>query len=131
MIQSKAGQTSGILNPGAIATKFQLTRHQPAQDLSYFVQHYWIVGWDLRGQAPHLQETLPYPTVHLVIEQAKSRIVGVVRGKFSILLHDQGGVVGVKFRPGAFYPFVKSPVSAITDRVLRIEQVFGADGHAL
>jgi AraC-like DNA-binding protein len=92
------------------------------------VQHYWIVRWDLRGQAPYQQETLPYPVVHLVIEHDKSRIVGVVKGKFSTLLQDQGWVFGVRFRPGAYYPFVRSPVCAITDRSIRIADVFGDAG---
>src|SRR4051812_44611531 len=131
MIRANVGRTIGILNPSAIATKFQLARQLPAQDLSYFVQHYWVVRWDLRGQAPYQQETLPYPVIHLVIEHNRSRIVGVTKGKFSTLLQDQGWVFGVKFRPGAFYPFLKSPVSAITDRSIRIEDVFGADGIAL
>jgi AraC-like DNA-binding protein len=131
MMISNVGRTSGILNPSAIAAKFQLSRHVPAQDLSYFVQHYWVVRWDLRDQAPYLQETLPYPAVHLVIEHDKSRIVGVVKGKFSTLLQDQGWVFGVKFRPGACYPFAKSPVSAITDRSIQIADVFGDDGVAL
>jgi AraC-like DNA-binding protein len=131
MIRSAAGRTTGILNPGAVATKFQLSRQLPARDLSSFVQHYWVVRWDLRGQAPYQQETLPYPVIHLVIEHDKSRIVGVTKGKFSTVLQDQGWVFGVKFRPGAFYPFMRSPVSAITDRSIRIEDVFGADGIAL
>jgi AraC-like DNA-binding protein len=131
MIRSNVGQTSGILNPSAITAKFQLTRHLPTQDLSYFVQHYWIVRWDLRGQAPYQQETLPYPVVHLAIEHDRSRIVGVIRGKFSALLHDQGWVFGVKFRPGAYYPFVRCPVSTITDRSIPIEDIFGDDGVAL
>jgi len=87
MIRSKVGRTSGILNPSAIAAKFQLSRHLPAQDLRYFVQHYWVARWDLRDQAPYQQETLLYPVVHLVIEHDKSRIVGVIKGKFSTLLH--------------------------------------------
>ncbi|MEO7913583.1 MAG: helix-turn-helix domain-containing protein [Roseiflexaceae bacterium] len=131
MIRSNVGGTSGILNPSAIAAKFQLARHLPAQDLSYFVHHYWVVKWDLRGQAPYQQEVLPYPVVHLVIEHDKSGIVGVIKGKFSTLLHDQGWVFGVKFRAGAYYPFVTSPVSAITDRSIRIAHVFGDDGQAL
>ena len=131
MIRAKVGRTSGILNPSAIAAKFQLSRHVPAQDLSYFVQHFWVVRWDLRNQAPYQQETLPYPVVHLVIEHDKSRIVGVIKGKFSALLRDQGWVFGVKFRPGAYYPFVNSPVSAITNRSIRIADVFGDDGLAL
>ena len=96
MIRAKVGRTSGILNPSAIAAKFQLSRHVPAQDLSYFVQHFWVVRWDLCNQAPYQQETLPYPVVHLVIEHDKSRIVGVIKGKFSTLLHDRGWVFGVK-----------------------------------
>jgi AraC-like DNA-binding protein len=131
MITSNVGRNSGILYPSAIESIFQFSRNVPAQVLSYFVQHYWVVRWDLRGQAPYLQETLLYPAIHLVIEHDKSRIVGVVKGKFSTLLQDQGWVFGVKFRPGAYYPFVKSPVSAITDRSIRIADVFGDDGVAL
>ena len=131
MLVTNTGQTSGILNPRAFTEKFQLARHAPAQDLSYFVEHYWVVRWDLRGQAPYQQETLPYPVVHMTIEHDRSRIVGVIKGKFSALLRDQGWVFGVKFRPGGFYPFVKSPVAAIADRSIRIADVFGDDGIAL
>jgi AraC-like DNA-binding protein len=131
MIRAKAGRTSGILNPSAIAAKFQLSRYVPAQDLSYFIEHFWVVRWNLRGQAPYQQEVLPYPVVHLTIEHDTSRIVGVIKGKFSTLLHDQGWVFGMKFRPGAFYPFVNSPVSAMTDRSIRIADVFGDAGIAL
>ncbi|HEU5104008.1 MAG TPA: AraC family transcriptional regulator [Roseiflexaceae bacterium] len=123
--------TSGILNPSAIATEFQLSRHSPAPDIGAFVERYWIVSWDRRGQAPHLQETLPFPSVHLVLERGNSRIVGVVKGKFSILLHDQGIVFGIKFRPGAYYPFVRAPVVQLTDRTIPLADVFGQDGAAL
>jgi AraC-like DNA-binding protein len=123
--------TSGILNPSAVATEFQLSRHAPAPDIGYFVERYWIVSWDRRGQAPHLQETLPFPSVHLAIERGNSRIVGVVKGKFAIRLRDQGLVFGIKFRPGAYYPFVGMPVSQITDRTIGIAYVFGEDGLAL
>lgn len=131
MAKSSLGTTSGILNPSAIATKFQLSRHIPAPDIGYFVERYWIVSWDRRGQAPHRQETLPFPSVHLALERGNSRIVGVVRGKFSILLRDQGMVFGIKFRPGGYYPFVRMPVSQITDRTIGIAYVFGEDGAAL
>src|ERR1700712_406493 len=105
----------GILNQTIGETKFQLSRRLPAQDLSHFVQRYWTVTWDLRGQAPHHQETLPFPCVNLTIEQDRALVVGVVSGKFSVLLEDQGRVFGVKFRPGAFYPFIKSSVAKLTN----------------
>src|SRR5262249_19103292 len=46
-------------------------------------------------------------------------------------LKDQGRVFGIKFLPGAFYPFLKSPVSRITDKVLRIDEVFDVDAYLL
>jgi AraC-like DNA-binding protein len=131
MAKPAPGTTSGILNPGAIATKFQLSRHTPAPDIGYFVERYWIVSWDRRGQAPHRQETLPFPSVHLALERGNSRIVGVVRGKFSVLLREQGMVFGIKFRPGGYYPFVSIPISQITDRTIGLAYVFGEDGTAL
>jgi AraC-like DNA-binding protein len=121
------GKPRGILSPATGAEKFQLSLHAPSPDLAFFVEHYWIVSWDLRGQEPYLAETLPHPCVHLVIQKGQSRLVGVVRGKFSYLLEDTGRVVGVKFKPGAFYPFLKSPASAFTDRSIPFEEVFGAE----
>jgi AraC-like DNA-binding protein len=127
----KIERSRGILNPNAGATKFQLTRLLPAPALSYFVQHYWLIAWDLRDQGPYLQETLPYPSVHLVFEANRTGIYGVVTGKFARRLEDQGQAFGVKFRPGAFYPFLKSPVSRITDATISLEEAFDIDGSAL
>ncbi len=128
---SNVEKPSGILNPGAGEARFQLSRHLPAPDLSYFVQRYWIVTWDLRDQEPYIQETLPHPCVNLVIEEGTSGIFGVVKSKFSRLLEHKGRVFGVKFRPGAFYPFVKSPVSTLTDSSLSLCDAFGIDGRVL
>src|SRR6266700_570524 len=72
-MKSTIGQPRGILNLKAGEKKFQLSRHLPAQDLSFFVERYWIVSWDLRGQEPYVQETLPYPCVNLVFEKDQSR----------------------------------------------------------
>jgi AraC-like DNA-binding protein len=40
-------------------------------------------------------------------------------------------VFGIKFLPGAFYPFLKLPVSRITDKVIGIREVFDVDAEAL
>lgn len=119
------------MNPKAAEKKFQLSRHLPAQDLSFFIERYWIVKWDLRGQEPYVQETLPYPCVNLVIEKDKTRVFGVEIGKFSRLLENKGQVFGVKFKPGAFYPFVKSPVSKFTGDSISFWDAFGVDSTAL
>jgi AraC-like DNA-binding protein len=131
MMKSTLGKPRGILNLKAGEKKFSLSRHLPAQDLAFFVERYWIVAWDLRGQEPYTQETLPFPCVNLVFEYNQSRVYGVETGKFARLLENQGRVFGVKFRPGAFYPFVKMPVSQITNDSIAFRDAFGMDSTAL
>jgi AraC-like DNA-binding protein len=121
----------GILRREAGERKFRLARYAPAQDLSYFVEFYWSVAWDLRGQEPYVQETLPYPSVHLVFEKNQTQIFGVMTGRFTRLLENAGRAFSVKFRPGGFYPFIKRPVSTFTNTTLSFHDAFGMDVRAL
>lgn len=131
MPQSRIEHSKGILNPRTGERRFRLTRHAPIDELSFFIQRYWIVRWDLRGQESHTQETLPSPCVNMVIEHDKAGIYGVVRRTFSRRLDGNGWAFGIKFRPGAFYPFFGSPVHNLTDTSVRLRDVFGAAGPAL
>lgn len=110
---------------------FHHSRHAPSRDLAPFVEHFWIVGWNLEGREPHLAETLPHPSVHIVLERGFSRVAGVCRSRFSRLLEGTGVVFGIKFLPGGFYPFVGWPVSRITDRVLTLPEVLGRGSDQL
>lgn len=121
----------GILNPKAAKANFDLAYYPAASALEFFVEHYWILRWDLRGRSPHSQETLPSACVNLAVEPGNSGIVGVTTGKFKCMLSGAGRIFGVKFRPGAFYPFVQTAMTAFTDRHIPLAQVFGADGVAL
>jgi AraC-like DNA-binding protein len=120
------GKATGLLHPARGRQKFALTRHAPADDLSFWVLRYWIVRWDLRGQPPHLQENIPFPCVNLVIEKDKSSIYGVQSRRSLQLLKDQGVVLGVKFRPGGFYPFYRKPIVQLTDAAVSLAEAFGA-----
>lgn len=117
----------GILHPAMVGEKFRLSRRLPSPDLRPFVEHYWIVAWDLRGQEPYTQETLPYPSAHLVFDAAYTRIYGVMTGKFARKLEGCGHVFGVKFWPASFYPFYRRPMSLLTDRTASFAEVFGED----
>lgn len=130
-MERELGKARGILRQSIGEKHFQLSRYLPAQDLSFFVEFYWSVSWDRRGQEPYAQETLPHPCIHLVFEKDQSMIFGVNRRKFSRLLTGKGRVFSIKFKPGGFYPFVKVPVSQFTDTTVEIQQVFGAHGSAL
>ena len=72
----------------------------PSGPLAPFVEYYWIVRWDLRGQPPHEQTILPHPNVHLVFEASGAGIYGVDRSLFTRLLSGRGKALGVRFRAG-------------------------------
>jgi len=95
------------------------------------VEHFWTVSWDLRGLPPVTRETLPHPSVHLVVEAGRSGLAGVQSGRFVRTLEGRGRVFGVKFRPGCFRPFWGRSVHELTDRVVPLQEAFGADGEAL
>jgi AraC-like DNA-binding protein len=126
-VEVELGKPRGILNLKTSATKFQLARYLPSEDIGSFVEYYWTVSWDLRGQPPHTNENLSHPVVHLVFDRNKTAVIGVVQGKFAYTLEGQGHVFGIRFRAGGFYPFIKSPVSAFTNARLSLEETFGVD----
>ena len=119
-----------ILNPGLGRRKFGFSAPAAAPELRPYVEHYWIVAWDLRGQKPYEQRVLPYPAVNVTFKPGRCRVAGVVTGPF----HEPAGVAkpglqpfGVRFRPGGFRPFLGAPVSTITGRYVPVGTVFGDD----
>lgn len=123
MPKPKSGTPKGILNPDEGKQQFCLSRFEPSQSLEFFIEHFWIVEWDL-GDNTYQQDILAYPSVHLVFEKEKTKIFGVVTGKFSRTIEGKGKVVGIKFRPGGFYPFYKSSVSSFSDDTIALDTVF-------
>jgi len=117
----------GVLNLSRGAHKFQLTRHEPSSEIAAFIKHFWIVTWDLTGQAPYLQEVVPNPCVNIVIEPHRSAIFGAAKQKYVHQLEGKGCVFGAKFKPGGFYPFIKQPISTLANQPMRIQDVFDVD----
>ncbi|MCI0714532.1 MAG: helix-turn-helix domain-containing protein [Chloroflexi bacterium] len=131
MTHATIDHARGILNPTLAHQKFQICRYLPSPDLAFFVERYWTIRWDLRGQPPFTQETLPYPCINLAIEENHSGVFGIETGKSVRLLENQGRVFGVKFKPGAFYAFFNAPVSNLTNRSLPLSDVFGPPARKL
>ncbi|HJV90970.1 MAG TPA: helix-turn-helix domain-containing protein [Holophagaceae bacterium] len=119
----------GVLHAEAILRESPVGRYGPDPALEPFVQHYWPIAWDLRE--PVVRETLPHPTVHLVIEAGRSGLAGPATARFVRTLEGRGRVLGVKFHPGGFRPFWHGPISALADRVLPLGEAFGPAGQAL
>jgi len=124
MVHVKHDNARGILNADAAIARFW-----PSDDLAPFVEHYWIVRWNLAQ--PQIAETLPHPSVHAVLEEKGSEVVGVMRGKFSRVIEGRGRVVAARFRPGGFRPFVDRPIAALSDRRWPLADIFGARAEGL
>jgi AraC-like DNA-binding protein len=113
----------GVLDPGAAARHFRLSRYAPAPDLAHLVERHWFVEWDLRR--PFTQGVVTHPSVNLAIEPHYAAVFGVVTGRSDHTIEGRGKVVGCKFRPGAFHAFMPVPAAELTDRVIGAVEVFG------
>ena len=120
----------GVVAPAQARKMFRMERYLPAGRLAAFLDHFWIVEWDLGSQPPYVQRTLPYPCVHLVFDSARSGIWGVPTGAFDYELKGRGKVCGLRFRPGAFRAILGRPLQSITDQVLALSEVFPWDEAA-
>jgi AraC-like DNA-binding protein len=116
---------AGVLYASTAADRFALSRYPPSPALAPFVDYYWTVRWDLRGQPPHEQAILPHPTVNLAFEAPGATVHGVDRKIFTRRIAEEGRALGVRFRPGGFRPFYGRSVAALNDRVVPASSIFG------
>ncbi len=119
-----------ILDPSEEEKQFRLSRFMPSEDLAFFIEHFWIVEWDL-GEGTFQQDILAYPSVHLAFEKNNTKIYGVVTSKFSRTIKGQGKVLGIRFRPGGFYPFMKSSIASFSDEMIAVDKVFDVELQSL
>lgn len=112
MAQPVVDDTRGIVHPEAGFERFRLTRHEPSPALAWAVERYWVVRWDV-GDEPFEQKVVPHPANHLVFEGGRAEVEAISRDEFVRRLEGRGQVLGVKFRPAGFRPFLARPVSTI------------------
>jgi len=110
------GSHRGILaRPDALT--FSLRWVDPAADLAWCVDRYWIVEWNRPDGIPGEGRVLPHPCVNVALEHGRLKAHGVATEVFVRRLVGSGRVFGIKFRPGGFRPFADRRVSMLTDRV--------------
>jgi AraC-like DNA-binding protein len=129
------GQGCGVLHHSPSPGTYQHRRYAPPDELTGWVEHFWLETWDLRGCPPQTRVVLPHPNVHLVFAPGRSKIYGVQQRRFTRELKDHDSILGIKFRAGAFYPFLGKPISTIANSAVIAEQVFpdaaSAEQHVL
>ncbi|MFJ7130499.1 DUF6597 domain-containing transcriptional factor [Streptomyces sp. NPDC098101] len=129
--------TRGIVDPADLLSRVRFRRHLPAPDLRPYLEHYWLIDWDL--PEPYASHVVPHPSVNVVFQRhgspdgpaagegTSAEVAGVGLGLFTHELAGTGRVCGVQFRPGGFRPFAPAwPVSAWTGRRVPLAEVFPA-----
>jgi AraC-like DNA-binding protein len=119
----------GVLR-GPARGHFRL-QHRPAGPaVRDVVETYWIVEWAVPPGEERVQQVVTNPCVHLSVEADEARVTGVVTRAFERTLVGRGRVVGVRFRPGGFAALHDGPAADLTDRVLPVAAVLGAEAAA-
>src|SRR5690242_2246313 len=96
--------TRGIVDATGLFARVTFRRREPDARLRPYVEHYWLIDWDLAE--PHVSRVVPHPCVNLVLERrgaepaARGELAGPGRGLFTTELTGRGRVCGVQFRPG-------------------------------
>ena len=126
MLQTKQSKVVGLLRP--LADSGGLARYEPSSDLAPFVEHHWIVRWNLDAGDEQVAETLPHPCVHLVVERGASGVFGIVLGPFRKHIRGRGRAAAIRFRPGGFAAIWTDALRTITGRIVPLHVAFGSDG---
>lgn len=119
----------GVVGVESVRRHSPVGRFLPEGALEPLVEWFWTISWDLQGQLPQTGETLPHPSVYLVVEAGRSGLSGVSTSRFLRTMEGRGRVFGVKFHPGCFRPFWTAPVRMLTNRVLPLQTAFGPEGE--
>jgi AraC-like DNA-binding protein len=109
---------------------FRLDRTPSSADLADLVERHWLTSWDLPDGRLGEVTLLPHPCLNLIFDGGVVMVAGVGRERFSYPYSGRGRVFGVKFRPGAFLPFLGEPVSRLTDGYRPLATLWGPDGAA-
>ncbi|MCF3961058.1 helix-turn-helix domain-containing protein [Streptomyces fuscigenes] len=113
--------TRGIVDAAGLFARVRFRRREPAPALRPYLEHYWLIDWDL--DEPYVSHVVPHPSVNVVFQHLDeasrpfAEIAGIRDELFAQRLAGRGRVCGVQFRPGGFRPFSpRHPVSHWTGR---------------
>lgn len=127
MHEQNMNQPRGILDSRYFKDNFVHNTFSPRHHLKDYVEHYWLVSWQLPDNQDHEQSVIPHPNTHLTFLKNGSHIQGIHKGKFSHVLKGEGNIIGIKFKPAGFYHFAAAAglsMREICNQSISIDAVF-------
>lgn len=127
----------GVVGRPASTSAFDLTRMPAVGDTARYVEYFWSVTWDLRGQEPFDSAVITFPAMHLTHEWGddgvrhgfplpSTLVHGVVERVFRTTIRERGWVVGARFLPGGYTARFGGDASAMTGRIVPVDEgLFG------
>ena len=120
----------GRLEPAGFARHVQFATTPPPPALSQFVEHFWVIRWDVAEGTYQSAEVMHRPYVDLFAAADQSGIQGTFRGKRIYPASGTGRIVGVRFRPGGFKAFWPGRMSDLQDRNGALTEAFAEADEA-
>ncbi len=114
----------GRLDPLGFERHVQFRTVPPPEDLSRFIEHFWVIRWDSVLGPYQSDEVMHRPYVDIFLSAQESGIQGTFRGKRTYSAAGSGRIVGVRFRPGAFHAFWTGEMADLQDKVVPLRAVF-------
>jgi len=120
----------GVVHRNADVAVYEVGRVEVGPSLQPFVEHLWWANWSLRGHPTRTVMTIPFPSLHLTVEQGTDGelrhghqmpavlVHGVPTRAFTVDLSSAGWVLGAKFHPGGWAAWSGRDAGALTDRVV-------------
>ncbi|EST22739.1 hypothetical protein N566_26385 [Streptomycetaceae bacterium MP113-05] len=94
--------TRGIVDARGLFARVRFRRFEPAAALRPYLEHYWLIDWDLTE--PYATHVVPHPSVNLVFQRYDdgpdtAEVSGIGLELFTQRLQGSGRVCGAQFRP--------------------------------
>lgn len=127
MKHRKNSETRGILNVRNFKQHAEHLTFLPRKMLRDYIEHFWLISWELPDGKGHKQSVIPHPNTHISFLKNSSHIQGVHKKKYTHTLEGSGNIIGIKFKPAGFYPFAQRAgitMNAICNKRVDIDSIF-------
>jgi AraC-like DNA-binding protein len=107
---------------------------EPSSEIAPYVDCFWSMKWELQEDQEISALVLPSGCVNILAFIHANSLILVSGPKTKVRpfpMKGRGQILGVRFRPGGFFPFYGKPVSNLTDQAPAVEAVYQQSGSTL